>query len=69
MIFPEAELFVIRTFARNYGLFEHVDLASTILTVVMMDGYMNRKSAPPPGHAIIWRGYACLHMRVSPSKN
>ena len=64
VIFTEAELFVMRTYARKYRLVEHTDLASAILMVALMGGYMNRKSDPPPGHTIMWRGYASLQMRA-----
>ena len=64
VIFTDAELFVMRTYARKYGLEEHTDLVSAILMVAIMGGYMNRKSDPPPGHTIMWRGYARLQMRA-----
>ena len=64
VIFTDAELHMMRVYARNYGLAEHTDLASAILMVAIMGGYMNRKSDPPPGHSIMWRGYARLQMRA-----
>ena len=47
-----------------YNLPEHTNLASAVLTVAMMGGYMSRKQDPPPGHTIMWRGYANLKIRV-----
>ena len=64
VIFTDAELHMMRVYARNYGLAEHTDLASAILMVALMGGYTNRKSDPPPGHEIMWRGYANLQMRA-----
>ena len=32
--------------------------------VAQMGGYMNRKSDPPPGHTIMWRGNSSLQMRA-----
>lgn len=64
VIFTDAELFVMRTYARKYKLVEHTDLASALLMVALMGGYMNRKSDPPPGHTIMWRGYASLQTRA-----
>ena len=64
VIFTNAELFVMRIYARNCGLAEHKDLASAILMVALMGGYMNRKSDPPPGHTITWRCYASLQTRA-----
>ena len=64
MIFTDAELHMMRVYARNYGLAEHTDLVSAILMMAIMGGYMNRKHDPPPGHTIMWRGYASLQMRA-----
>ena len=64
VIFTDAELHMMRVYARNYGLSKHTDLVSAILMVAMMGGYMNRKSDPPPGHTIMWRGYSSLQMRA-----
>ena len=55
---------MMRVYARNYGLAEHTDLASTILMVAIMGGYMNRKHGPPPGPTVMWRGYARLQIRT-----
>ncbi len=64
VIFTDAELHMMRVYARNYGLAEHTDLVSAILMVAIMGGYMNRKHDPPPGYTIMWRGYASLQMRA-----
>ena len=64
VIFTEAELYMMKVYARNYGVDSQTDLRSAILLVAMMGGYMNRKHDPPPGHTIMWRGYASLQMRA-----
>ncbi len=64
VIFTDAEMHMLRVYARNYDLPELKDLASGILLMAMMGGYMNRKHDPPPGHEIMWRGYASLQMRA-----
>ena len=64
VIFSDAELQMMRVYARKNGLVEHTDLASAILMVALMGGYMNRKHDPPPGHTIMWRGHAGLQMRA-----
>ena len=38
-------------------LAEHTYLASAVVLVAIMGGYMNRKHDPPPGHTLMWRGY------------
>jgi hypothetical protein len=30
--------------------------------VAMIGGYLARKNDPPPGHQIMWQGYAALQM-------
>ena len=64
VIFTDTELHMMRVYARNYGLAEHTDLASAVVLVAIMGGYMNRKHDPPPGHTVMWRGYASLQIRA-----
>ena len=64
VLFNDVELHVMRVYQRNYNLVELTDLASAILLVALMGGYMNRKHDPPPGYQIMWRGYAALRMRA-----
>ncbi len=65
MLFTESELQMIRVYANSYNLPDSNDLASAILLVAMMGGYINRKHDPPPGPAILWRGYANLRTRAA----
>ncbi len=65
MLFTESELQMIRVYANSYNLPESNHLASAILLVAMMGGYMNRNHDPPPGPAILWRGYANLRTRAA----
>jgi len=62
--FTDSELHMMDVYARNYHLTPYKDLRSAILLVAIMGGYMNRKHDPPPGHEIMWRGYARLQMRA-----
>ncbi len=64
VFFRESELEMMKVYARSYGLAVPTSLPSAILLVAMMGGYMNRKHDPPPGHTIMWRGYANLQMRA-----
>ena len=43
---------------------DSTNLASAILLVARMGGYMNRKHDPPPGHTVVWRGYGRLQIRA-----
>ncbi len=51
-------------YARNYNLPQHTDLASALMLVALMGGYVNRMHDPPPRYEIMWRGYASLQMRA-----
>ncbi len=64
VIFTKAEIHMLRVYAHNYDLPELTDRASGVMLVAMMGGYMNRKHDPPPGHDIMWRGYASLQVRA-----
>lgn len=64
VVFRTSELKMMEVYARNYGLPIPTRLAEAILMVALMGGYMNRKHDPPPGHTIMWRGYARLQMRA-----
>ena len=37
-------------------------LGETIQLVASLGGYLGRKNDPPPGHQIMWRGYAILQI-------
>ncbi|MCK4841457.1 MAG: hypothetical protein KAT04_06190 [Methylococcales bacterium] len=37
-------------------------LGDAVKLIAMMGGYLARKKDPPPGHQIIWQGYAVLQM-------
>ena len=62
VLFTDAELTVLRVYARTNHLPEHADLASAVLLVALMGGYRSRKHDPPPGFEILWRGYADLQI-------
>ncbi|MCY4170684.1 MAG: IS4 family transposase [Bacteroidetes bacterium] len=64
VFFTESEFKMMDVYAQIYKVPAHTDLKSAILLVAMMGGYMDRKNDPPPGHEIMWRGYAKLQMRA-----
>jgi hypothetical protein len=35
-------------------------LGEAVRLVAKIGGYLGRKSDPPPGHQLIWQGYAAL---------
>ena len=65
VLFTDAEVEMLRVYARRYRLkMLPDDLESAILLVAMMGGYMNRKHDPPPGSTVMWRGYGRLQIRA-----
>ena len=37
-------------------------LGDAVLLVARLGGYLGRANDPPPGHQLMWRGYANLQM-------
>ena len=62
--FTESELAMLRVYARTYDELWPEDLTSAVWLVAMMGGYMRRTNGSPPGHTVMWRGYASLKMRA-----
>ena len=64
VIFTDTELHRMRVYARNYGLAKHTDLASAVMLVAIMGGYMIRRRVTPSCGAAtpVWR-YAAQPMR------
>ncbi len=61
MLFSDTEIMVLKDFAADRRLKPQPDnLGHAVLVMAVMGGYLNRRSDPPPGHRIIWRGYASL---------
>ncbi len=60
VLFTDIELNVLREYADGFDLAPPDDLASAILLVALMGGYMNRKHDPPAGSTTMSRGYVRL---------
>jgi hypothetical protein len=39
-----------------------MQLGEAVRLVAALGGYLERKGDPPPGHQIMWRGYAKLQL-------
>jgi hypothetical protein len=37
-------------------------LGDAVRLVATLGGYLGRKSDPPPGHQLMWQGYAALQL-------
>ena len=62
VLFSDVELQTLRAFAKNKGLKPPVLLGEAVRLVAKIGGYLGRNSDPPPGHQLIWYGYAALQL-------
>ena len=60
VMFSELEIQVLNAFAAQQGLDAPDTLASAILIVAGIGGYIHRARAPPPGTEVMWRGCTTL---------
>jgi hypothetical protein len=60
VFFTDLEVEFLTAYAKDRGLPPPTTLGAAIFLVGKIGGYMARKSDPPPGHEIMWRGYADL---------
>jgi len=61
VLFSDLELEVLDAYAqRRRDLAGPTSLKNAVWIVASMGGYLRRKSDPPPGHQVLWRGYTRL---------
>lgn len=61
VLFSDLELQVLDAYAqRRRDLTAPTSLKNAVWIVASMGGYLRRKSDPPPGHQVLWRGYTKL---------
>jgi hypothetical protein len=61
VLFSDLELQVLVAFARRRrDLPAPTSLKNAVWIVASIGGYLRRKSDPPPGHQLLWRGYTQL---------
>ncbi len=63
-MFSDIEILVLNAYASKKKVKKKFEipllLGDAVRMVAMMGGYLGRKSDPPPGHQIMWQGFACL---------
>ena len=67
VFFDEWEVKVLEATERNKGSRGQKPpfaLGVAIILVAKLGGYMNRKSDPPPGSEVTWKGMICLTERA-----
>lgn len=60
ILFSDIELRVIGDFAQSRGRGRPTQLGEAVRHVAILGGYLNRNHDPPPGHQLMWHGYATL---------
>ena len=59
-LFSELEITVLGAFAKSRRLPPPANLGEAVLMVARLGGYLARTRDPPPGHQLLWHGYATL---------
>jgi len=65
LLFSDLELRVLGDFAQSRGRPRPTQLSDAVRLVAILGGYLNRNHDPPPGHQLMWHGYATLAMMGS----
>jgi len=60
VLFSDVEVRILRAYARAKGLKPPLSLNEAVRLIAKIGGYIGRKSDPPPGHQLVWQGYAIL---------
>jgi len=58
VLFSDIELRTLRAYAKKNGLEPPALLGETVRLIAKIGGYLGRNHDPPPGHQLIWQGYA-----------
>lgn len=62
IVFSDVELRVLRAYAEKKRLKPPASLGDAVHLVARLGGYLARNSDPPPGHQVMWSGYAALQL-------
>lgn len=58
ILLSDIELRTLKAYAKKKGLQPPAQLGEVVLLIARMGGYLGRKHDPPPGHQLLWQGYA-----------
>jgi len=58
VLFSDIELRTLKAYAKKNGLTPPVLLGEAVRLVAKIGGYLGRNNDPPPGHQLLWQGYA-----------
>jgi len=62
ILFSDVELRTLHAYAQKKNLNPPLLLGEAVQMVARIGGHLGRKKDPPPGHQIMWRGYAALQL-------
>lgn len=60
ILFSDIEIRTLHAYAKKKGLKPPTSLGDAVLMVAAIGGYLGRKHDPPPGHQLLWLGYAAF---------
>lgn len=58
VLFSDIELRTLRAYAKKKGMKPPELLGEAVKLVAKIGGYLGRNNDPPPGHQLLWQGYA-----------
>jgi len=58
VLFSDIELRTLRAYSKKNGLKPPALLGEAVRLVAKIGGYLGRNNDPPPGHQLLWQGYA-----------
>ena len=62
VLLSDIEIKVLHAFAQNNSIKQPTHLGDAVRLVARLGGYLGRNNDPPPGHQLMWQGYAVLQM-------
>ena len=62
VLLSDIEVTVLAAFAKQNRIKTPANLGDAVRLVARLGGYLGRNNDPPPGHQIMWQGYAVLQM-------
>jgi hypothetical protein len=62
VLFSDLEIKVLNAYAKKNRIDQPNLLGNAVRIVARLGGYIGRKSDPPPGHQLMWHGYAYLRL-------
>ena len=62
VLLSDIEVTVLNAFAKQNRIKSPANLGDAVRLVARLGGYLGRNNDPPPGHQLMWQGYAVLQM-------